>query len=292
MQRVPTRDGKGRASAACSACRQLRGISTNSALLVLSALLHRWPPPRKRGPPCRSEPVQESFWVMPSYLPDGGTGSRRQCESTHGRPDEARQGRQALLAARCRARLHACWPQRRRILPRRLYTSPAPLTSLHRAGAAEEGQGRGSVNVTTANRQTHEQGGPGLSPPAQRKRRHNAKAVRTMFIMGRAYWDVLQTMEESRSMRIVCRPSNEALHAGARRGGRQGLAPPGAPRLRTLPNGASRGPPSRTRAGQQGSAGRAWGTACRKRCRRGVRVKAAQGPTLRGSAKTAAGAPL
>lgn len=163
--------------------------------------------------------------MMPSYLPDGRIGSRRQHESTPGRPDEARQGRQALLAARCRALLHACWPQRRRILPRRVHMSPAPLTSLHRAGAASEGQGRGSVNVGTCNRQTHKQGGRGLSPPAPRKRQHTIDAVRTMLIMGRAYWDVLQTMEESRSMRIVCRPSNEALRAGARRGGGQRLAP-------------------------------------------------------------------
>lgn len=38
-----------------------------------------------------------------------------------------------------------------------------------------------------------------------------------MFIIGSAYWEVRQTMDESRSMRIVCRPSNEALRAAAGR---------------------------------------------------------------------------
>jgi hypothetical protein len=39
-----------------------------------------------------------------------------------------------------------------------------------------------------------------------------------MLIMGRACREVRQTMEESRSMRIVCRPSNDALPGG---GGRE-----------------------------------------------------------------------
>jgi hypothetical protein len=45
---------------------------------------------------------------------------------------------------------------------------------------------------------------------AARRSRHGR---RTMLIMGSANREVRQTMELSRSMRIVCRPSKEALHS-------------------------------------------------------------------------------
>jgi hypothetical protein len=50
-----------------------------------------------------------------------------------------------------------------------------------------------------------------LDKPTGRSMKH--KRARTMLIMGSAWREVRHTMELSRSMRIVCRPSKEALRA-------------------------------------------------------------------------------
>lgn len=109
-------------------------------------------PPRKRGPPCRSEPVQDSFCVMPSYLRQGELGNTQATVGGAGQDERGAAAAAAALSARSCARAQGS----RRAIASGMRCSLAPLscpsrlTSPHPAGAAQRGmgtweQGRGGV---------------------------------------------------------------------------------------------------------------------------------------------------